>query len=63
LLHSGNYHIWSLTWDDVENVFTNLADYYSNYLLPSRAPQAHNFEEFMNVYDVPVVFYMLNDYA
>jgi len=46
IVRSGNYHVWSLTWDDVENVFEEKIHYYDNY--------SHNseiFEKYIDHYD------------
>ncbi|MBU0708123.1 DUF1998 domain-containing protein, partial [Patescibacteria group bacterium] len=35
---SGAYHVWSLTWRDVDSKFGKVSDYYVNYLDPAAAP-------------------------
>lgn len=41
IVRSGNYHVWSLTWDDVENVFEEKLHYYDNYSHTSEVLQRY----------------------
>jgi len=52
IAQSGRYHVWSLTWKDVENRFSSQGDYFKNYLDPAMAPGGNNFGQFLKEFDL-----------
>lgn len=42
IVHSGRYHVWSLTWKDVENRYRAQENFFCNYLEPTRAVNGNN---------------------
>ncbi len=50
LVNSNAYHVWSLTWMDVENQFKNHDKYYVNYLDPANTPAGVNLGTFLKGY-------------
>ncbi|HDZ24841.1 MAG TPA: DEAD/DEAH box helicase, partial [Desulfobacteraceae bacterium] len=47
IVHSKKYHIWSLTWKDVENCYHPQGNYYRDYISPSGLPNGSNFSVFL----------------
>jgi DEAD/DEAH box helicase domain-containing protein len=47
---SGRYHVWSLSWKDVENRFHLQGNYYENYLDPQRTKNAGKYGAFIQGY-------------
>jgi DEAD/DEAH box helicase domain-containing protein len=52
IVQSGKFHVWSLSWKDVENRFKSQGNYYQQYLAPSQAPLVGQITELLNGYSV-----------
>ncbi|MBF0322585.1 MAG: DUF1998 domain-containing protein, partial [Magnetococcales bacterium] len=50
IVRSGRFHVWSLTWKDVENRFKAQGGYYQQLLAPSSAPLAGKLGELLQHY-------------
>jgi DEAD/DEAH box helicase domain-containing protein len=50
IVRSGKYHVWSLSWRDVENRYTSQGDYFENFLRPSDSPAGKDMDRFMAHY-------------
>lgn len=50
IVQSGKFHVWSMSWHDVENVFKTQKDFYVDYLEPSGLPAGNNFDTLLTGY-------------
>lgn len=50
IVQSGKFHVWSMSWHDVENVFKTQKDFYVDYLEPSGLPSGGKFYELLTGY-------------
>jgi len=50
IVQSGKYHIWSLTWHDVEHKFKSQGNYFENYMDPATMPSGGNLKSFLGGY-------------
>ncbi|ABK43864.1 DEAD/DEAH box helicase domain protein [Magnetococcus marinus MC-1] len=52
IVQSGNFHVWSLSWKDVENRFKGQGDYFQQLLAPKKAPLVGELNNLLNRYQV-----------
>jgi DEAD/DEAH box helicase domain-containing protein len=52
IAHSGKFHVWSLSWKDVENRFKAQGGYFQQFLTPNEAPLAGELNKLLNHYKV-----------
>lgn len=52
IVSSGRFHVWSLTWKDVENRYRSQGNYFQNYLNPHAAPNGANFSQLLDGYQL-----------
>jgi DEAD/DEAH box helicase domain-containing protein len=52
IAHSGKFHVWSLSWKDVENRFKGQGGYFQQLLAPTKAPLAGELNNLLNRYKV-----------
>jgi DEAD/DEAH box helicase domain-containing protein len=50
IVQSGKFHVWSLSWSDVENIFKPQKDFYIDYLVSSGLPAGNNFDKLLTGY-------------
>ena len=50
IVQSGKFHIWSLTWHDVENKFKSLKSFFEDYMDPAGLPSGGNFKDLLSGY-------------
>lgn len=50
IVQSGRYHVWSLTWKDVENRYRTQENFFCHYLEPSRAVNGNNLGALLDGY-------------
>jgi DEAD/DEAH box helicase domain-containing protein len=50
IVQSGKYHVWSLSWYDVQDTFTRQHDFYRDYLNPATLPAGDRFEKLLAGY-------------
>ena len=50
IIQSNKFHVWSLTWQDVENKFKPQGNFYIDYLDPADLPKGANFSAFIDRY-------------
>jgi DEAD/DEAH box helicase domain-containing protein len=50
IVQSGKYHVWSLTWQDVEHKFKSQGNYFEDYMDPATLPSGGNFKTFLEGY-------------
>jgi DEAD/DEAH box helicase domain-containing protein len=50
IVQSGKFHVWSMSWHDVENVFKTQKDFYVDFLDPSGLPAGNNFDTLLTGY-------------
>ncbi|MCK5232619.1 MAG: DUF1998 domain-containing protein, partial [Desulfobulbaceae bacterium] len=50
IAQSNRYHVWSLTWRDVENCFNKQVNYFENYLDPASLPSGGNLKKLLKGY-------------
>lgn len=49
---SKNYHVWTLSWKDIDSVFRNEYGYYTNYISPSELNIQGRYNQFINGYKI-----------
>ncbi len=52
IVRSGKYHVWSLTWKDVENRYHAKGSYYNNLVEPDNTPNGRNINKFIEAYEL-----------
>lgn len=52
IVQSGRFHVWSLTWKDVENRYRTQENFFRNYLDPSRAVNGNNLGALLEGYSL-----------
>jgi DEAD/DEAH box helicase domain-containing protein len=50
IVQTGKYHIWSLSWHDVENKFKTQKSFFEDYLDPVGLPSGGNFKPLLEGY-------------
>ncbi|MDY6988932.1 MAG: DEAD/DEAH box helicase [Thermodesulfobacteriota bacterium] len=50
IVQSGKFHVWSLSWHDVENKFRSLKSFYEDYMDPSGLPAGGNLKQLLDGY-------------
>jgi DEAD/DEAH box helicase domain-containing protein len=50
IVQSGKYHVWSLSWHDVENKFNPQKHFFEDYLDPAGLPSGGNFKALLEGY-------------
>ena len=50
IVQSGKYHVWSLTWHDVENKFKKRNNFFADYMDPAGLPSGGNFNSLLKGY-------------
>ncbi|KPA18781.1 heavy metal transporter CzcA [Candidatus Magnetomorum sp. HK-1] len=50
IVQSGKYHIWSMTWHDVEHKFKSQGNYFEDYMDPSTLPSGGNLKTLLEGY-------------
>ncbi|MDM8536618.1 DEAD/DEAH box helicase [Desulfobacterales bacterium HSG17] len=50
IVQSNKYHIWSLSWNDVENRFKSKNNYFTDYMELSELPSGGNYNTFLEGY-------------
>ncbi|MEA1922146.1 MAG: DEAD/DEAH box helicase [Pseudomonadota bacterium] len=50
IVQSGKFHVWSLSWHDVECKFKTLNNFYRDYLDPAMLPYGANFNNLLGIY-------------
>lgn len=52
IAHSDQWHIWSLTWQDVENKFKNQGNYYDDFLESAQLPKGSQLNALLDGYNL-----------
>ncbi len=50
IVQTGKYHVWSLSWHDVENKFKNQNSFFEDYMDPAGLPSGANFKPLLEGY-------------
>ena len=50
IVQSGKYHVWSLSWHDVENKFKTQKSFFEDYMDPAGLPSGSNFKPLLEGY-------------
>ena len=50
IVQSGKFHVWSLTWNDVENKFKPKQNFFEDYMDPAGLPSGGNFNSLLEGY-------------
>ncbi|MEE4356452.1 MAG: Zn-binding domain-containing protein, partial [Desulfococcaceae bacterium] len=50
IVQTGNYHVWSLTWHDVEHKFKSQGNYFEDYIDPAALPSGGNLNNLLKGY-------------
>jgi len=50
IVQSGRFHVWSLTWHDVENKFKDQKSFFDNHMDPAGLPSGGNFNALLEGY-------------
>ncbi|MDZ7697617.1 MAG: DUF1998 domain-containing protein [Deltaproteobacteria bacterium] len=50
IAQSGKYHVWSLSWQDVENRYRSQGQYFENFLDPTGSPAVNKLDQFLAHY-------------
>ena len=52
IVQSNKYHIWSLSWKDVENKFKSQNDFFMDFMEPDGFPSGTNFKAMLKGYNI-----------
>ena len=52
IVRSGRYHVWSLTWKDVENCYHSQNNFFRDYVDPTNAPNGGNLNKLLDGFKV-----------
>lgn len=55
ITRSGNFHVWSLSWKDVENRIKGQGGYYQQFLAPKQAPMAGQLGKLIKGYNIDTI--------
>jgi len=50
IVQSNKFHVWSMSWHDVEHKFKSMGDFYNDFLDPSGLPGGGNFKQLIDGY-------------